>query len=165
MSQNPGGGTTVTYLGKVSTPEPRILTMGTQSAINPSSVKVRVAKTLQLHARITIHMICLLQVTNTGDTGMIPNAAIIEGNVPADVPSMSFNIGNSLAVSNSKSHNNPKVVTAGNSGGGGGLVASIRVVGGDEDMMTSDGGDPTSSARSRSPRVPPSARARTALSS
>ena len=44
MSQNPVGGTTVTYLGKVSTPEPRILTMGTQSAINPSSVKVRVAK-------------------------------------------------------------------------------------------------------------------------
>ena len=43
MSQNPvGGTTTVTYLGKVSTPQPRILTMGTQSAINPSSVKVRV---------------------------------------------------------------------------------------------------------------------------
>ena len=48
MSQNPVGGTTVTYLGKVSTPEPRILTMGTQSAINPSSVKVRVAKILPL---------------------------------------------------------------------------------------------------------------------
>ena len=46
MSQNPVGGTTVTYLGKVSTPEPRILTMGTQSAINPSSVKVRVATIL-----------------------------------------------------------------------------------------------------------------------
>ena len=40
MSHNPVGGTTVTYLGKVSTPQPRILTMGTQSAINPSSVKV-----------------------------------------------------------------------------------------------------------------------------
>ena len=48
MSQNPVGGTTVTYLGKVSTPEPRILTMGTQSAINPSSVKVRVAKNSSL---------------------------------------------------------------------------------------------------------------------
>ena len=119
MSQNPvsGGGTTVTYLGKVSTPQPRILTMGTQSAINPSSVKV----------------------TNTGDTGVMQNAAVIEGNVPADVPSMSFNIGNSLAVSNSNSHNNPKVVTAGSPSNG--LVASIRVVGDDEDL-TFEGGDP-----------------------
>ena len=66
------------------------------------------------------------------------NAAVIEGNVPSNVPSMSFNIGNSLAVS-SNSHNNPKVVTPNN--GGGGLVASIRVVAGDEDLH-SDGSDP-----------------------
>ena len=68
---------------------------------------------------------------------MIPNAAVVEGNVPADVPSMSFNIGNSLAVSN-KNHNNVKVITAPNNQG---LGASIRVVGGDEDVR-SDGSDP-----------------------
>ena len=99
---------------KVSTPQPRILSGGTRSAINPNSVKV----------------------TNTGDTGMIQNAAVVEGNVPANVPSMSFNIGNSLAVSN-KNHNNVKVITAPSEG----LGASIRVVGGDEDVR-SDGSDP-----------------------
>ena len=65
MSQNPVGGTTVTYLGKVSTPEPRILTMGTQSAINPSSVKVSVAKTLSLI--LTYFILASHDMFSTGD--------------------------------------------------------------------------------------------------
>ena len=64
------------------------------------------------------------------DTGMMPNqAAVVEGNVPAHVPSMSFNIGNSIGVSSSNSHNNPKVVTQGRPpNNNAGLVSSIRVV-------------------------------------